>query len=779
MTRRVAITGRGLLSCAGPNLEAARPRLVGGECSLTRIDDPHARQLKARYAGLIRDPAVRQRLEATGGCPFDRHVALALLAAREALRDAHLDPSQLGRRFALIFSTCSGPMLLIEDHYERLLAGQPSDSPEALEARRYHTGARVLAQQLGVQGPVTTVVTACSASSAAIALATDLIRSGVVDAALAGGADAFSVSTLAGFDGLRATSDARCAPFSKPLGLNLGEAAGFVVLEDMEFRDSRGAHCHGEVLGSGMSSDGLHPSAPDPSGRGLALAMQRALADAGLSAGQIAYINAHGTGTEANDKAETKAIRRVFSPPLVPPPISSTKSLIGHTLGAAGVAEIIATLLSAENGTLPTTANFTTPREGCTLDSVTRPDRPWRLPRVFLKNNLAFGGHNTSLILDAHPGAASISRPAPRASIGEVVITGCGWVTSLGVGSQPTLLQRLAADQSGLQPPPFPALSHLLAGFVPEPAVENLDRRLDLRDMDRSSRWATAATLLALRDAGFSERPSALAQLGIYLHLGTGPSWAENEYLTAYLGHDHQVTQLSTFPFIVPSSVTGNVSRALLLAGHNVTLSAGPGAGLAGLLHARAALRTGHTPALLSGAVDELTERILADRWHAGDWRAHRAPPPGEGAVVWLLETAEHARQRGAHPRAILLAAASATELAPPGAAAAPSQSLADLIQEAISQAGVRWADVDGLCLGGCKERITKTVRELAPGRCFARSDLAPATGQLEAAQSLLDLSAAWSTSAARVWLAVYSSPRGQHDAVLLKRVDPQPAPTP
>jgi len=167
----------------------------------------------------------------------------------------------------LIFSTCSGPMLLIEAHYERVIRGNPALTEAELFAKRYYSGAQVLARALGIKGLCTTVVTACSAGTAAIALAADLIRCGLLDAALAGGADSFSVSTLAGFDGLKATSEGRCAPFSKPYGLNLGEAAAFAFLETPEAAQQRGARVCAEVLGSGMSNDAYHCSAPEPAGR--------------------------------------------------------------------------------------------------------------------------------------------------------------------------------------------------------------------------------------------------------------------------------------------------------------------------------------------------------------------------------------------------------------------------------------------------------------------------------------------------------------------------------
>ncbi len=266
MRRRVVITGLGVLSCAGGDVAEFQQNVLRGACCLTRIEDPRAAQLHSRYAGQLHGAGAAKLRTEPGLEGFDRFVHIALVAAREAVAAAGVCPAELGRRMGLIFATCSGPMLLIEQHYERLLRGDGRLSAEQLFAKRYHCGAKVLAHALGVQGLSTTVVTACSASTAAMGLAADLIRCGLLDSALAGGSDALATSTLAGFEGLKATCEGKCAPFSKPLGLNLGEAAGFVFLETPGGARARGASILAELLGSGMSNDAYHCSAPEPAG---------------------------------------------------------------------------------------------------------------------------------------------------------------------------------------------------------------------------------------------------------------------------------------------------------------------------------------------------------------------------------------------------------------------------------------------------------------------------------------------------------------------------------
>ena len=727
MRRGVVITGLGILSCAGANLAEAREKFILGTCSLTPITNPRASRLRAKFAGQLSNFA------ADTNCPpelkiHDRHVHMALVAAREALGAAGVQPEKFGRRMGLIFSTCSGPMLLIEAHYERIIRGQPQLTAEELFAKRYYSGAQILAQTLGIGGICTTVVTACSASTAAIALAADLIHCGMLDFALAGGADSFSVSTLAGFDGLKATSDGKCAPFSKPPGLNLGEAAAFVFLESAESARQRGAQPHATVLGSGMSNDAHHCSAPEPGGRGLAEAMRRALADAGLLPEQISYINAHGTGTEANDKAECKAIRKVFGDRAATVPISSTKSMVGHCLGAAGAVEVIASIVCAEAGVLPPTANFTGPRDGCAVDCVPDAGRKWNDPKIFLSNNSAFGGHNTILALAASEISyfkfqiSNSSLPDP------IYITACGIVSAAGVGLD-ALANAWRNGQSGLRSIELPGIASLLAGRVDEALVEASDRRLNLRSMDRSSKWATVAARLAIRAAQFPEKPAALAELGLFLNLSAGPSWAESEFLTSFLGNDHQVAQLSAFPYIVPSSVAGNVCRALMLSGHNLTLSPGPGGGLLGLGPALAALRCGHLGAILCGAVDELSERILQDNLSAGLLSGENAIPPGEGATVLMLETARNSSLRGVKPLGEIRGFA----------CAAGKRGLEGVVEDALQQAGIGRDRVGAVCYYGPQHLLAR-LHPTWPERVVQAG---PAAGCLEGAQPLLDLALA------------------------------------
>jgi nodulation protein E len=265
-----------------------------------------------------------------------------------------------------------------------------------------NAGAGHISMEFGITGPAFNVSTACSSSNHAIGQAFHMIRSGMAEAAITGGGEApFSLGLLKAWEAMRVISPDTCRPFSKNrLGMILGEGAGMLVLESLDAARSRGARIYGEVVGFGMSADAHHLTAP--SALGAASAIRRALNDAGIAPEQIGYINAHGTGTAANDPTETRAIRDVFGAHADRVPVSSTKSMHGHGLGAAGALEAIATFLALREGYVPPTANYTEPDPECDLDYVPNQARPARVEWA-LSNSFAFGGLNAVLAFRSYP----------------------------------------------------------------------------------------------------------------------------------------------------------------------------------------------------------------------------------------------------------------------------------------------------------------------------------------------------------------------------------------
>ena len=774
MKHRVAITGMGVICSAGASVEEFTESLLRGRSCLYPIDDPRLAGLRAKYAGLVRGFDADRHAVGDAARGMDRFVHFALAAARQALEAAGLEPPELGSGMGLLFATCSGPMRSIERHYERIAAGNPSISSKELYAKKYYSGAQAICRALGIEGLATTVTTACSASAAAVGIAADLIECGMIEAALAGGSDTFSPTTCAGFDGLKATCETFCAPFSTPVGLNLGEGSAFVVLENMERARGRGAPVYGEILGYGMSNDAYHCSAPDPSGKGQALAMQRAFARSGLSPREVPYVNAHGTGTAANDKAETRAVMRVFGEAAQELCMSSTKSITGHCLGAAGCIELIASIVCARRGVFPSTANFAGPREGCAIDCVPEPGRKWRGRRIFMSNSFAFGGNNVSIIAAAEDAAADV-RPG-RTCRADICVTACESVTAAGIGND-RLLEALEKNRRRVSTVSFGAYK-LEAGVVPQFDGSEIDRRLDFRSMDRPSRFAVAAARLALKGAGFRDKPHTMDDLGFFLGLSNTPSEPESEHIEGFFRSNCHLTQVHAFPYIVPNSIAGNVSRALMLRGHNTVVCGGPGTGLVAAGLAAKAIEAGHAEACLAGAVDELSQRIVEDNFLAGVFPPPSpATPAGEGAAMIMLETVEHARTRGAVPRAIVKGMAFYSGAGHGCAHETHRRGLKQCLDKALENACISPSDVGVICCDSSDMKQRAVLESIFGSDAPRIFDVSPVIGQPESALPLCNLAFALGTSTVeprstkKYILASFLSPQGFSGAMIFETI--------
>ncbi len=395
----IAVTGLGCISALGGNVEENWAALSTGRSAIEHLQGFEETDLKVATAAQAKDFVPESHFQAAQLGLLDRHSQLALVAAREAVEDAGLSPEQLEPMAAVVGTGCGGKET-DELTYQRLYRdGKPRVHPFTIPRGMPSAASSQVSMQLGIQGPCFTLASACASANHAIAQAVLMIRAGIVDAAIAGGADApFTYGLLKSWEALRVLSPETCRPFSADRkGLVLGEGAGMVILESLEHAQARGAHIYAILSGIGMSADAAHIT--DPASEGAARAMQAALADASKDPGEIDYINAHGTGTLLNDPSETRAIHAVFGRDAERLLVSSTKSMHGHTLGAAGAIELIATVKALQEGVIPPTANFTAPGEGCDLNYV--PNEPARVScKSAMSNSFAFGGLNAVLVVD-------------------------------------------------------------------------------------------------------------------------------------------------------------------------------------------------------------------------------------------------------------------------------------------------------------------------------------------------------------------------------------------
>ncbi len=453
-------------------------------------------------------------------------------------------------------------------------------------------------------------------------------------------------------------------------------------------------------------------------------------------------------------------------------PVSSTKSIIGHCLGAAGAMETVASILSLSKGFVPPTAHFGERRDGCTLDYVPEVGRRIEGDCTMLKNNFAFGGNNASLVIRVPPDREYA--PPETGKNDSIVITGMGIVSPAGLG--PGALHEAAASASS----PFFAQVNVADGTVraarvPAFDMASLDRRIDIRNMDRSSVLATAATRLALAGGPTGEKQGQRGDIGLFCNLSAGPSWAESEHISSLLRNNFRINQVAAFPYVVPNSVAGNVCRALRLTGHNTTFSFGPGAGLMGIGFALFAIKSGHAHSIVSLSVDELSERILYDS-HAARSTAEDDFVPAEGACALLLETESGARRRGAEVLGTVRSAAYSTDTGNCMEPDSDATVLADTIRSALLEAGITGDDVGVVCCNGENLREAWAVDAVLAGRNVATLDLSAKLGFAEACAPLFTLSYALTNPSLRVppskeyILVVFASPSGVNCATVIQK---------
>jgi nodulation protein E len=399
MTRRVAVTGIGAVSAFGCTFEKFWCGLKDGRSAIRPMTAVPAGSLRFANAAEVPDFEASVYFEEKDASLLDRFAQMAVVAAREAVGAAGLDfTAGLRERSAIVLGSSGGGKLTEDQGFYNLYAkGDPRVAPFTIPRAMPNAAASRVSLEFGITGPVYTVSTACSSANHAIGQAFWMIRNGQAEVALAGGSEApFSLGFLKAWEAMRVVAPDTCRPFSRDRrGLILGEGAAVLVLEPLERARARGATPWGEIAGFGMSSDAHHIT--QPSAQGAAQAMRVALDDTGQGAEAIGYINAHGTGTLANDATETEAIRAVFRGHATKLAVSSTKSMHGHALGAAGALEAAATIGCLRHGVIPPTANFTVPDPACDLDVVPNNARPAAVEWA-ISNSFAFGGLNAVLV---------------------------------------------------------------------------------------------------------------------------------------------------------------------------------------------------------------------------------------------------------------------------------------------------------------------------------------------------------------------------------------------
>ena len=408
LKKRVVVTGMGVVSPVGSGIEKFWKSLVEGKSGIRPITQFDATLFDSRISGDVVDYDPLAHFNSKDARNFSRFIQLALVATKEAVADAKLDiPNLDATRIGVLVGSGIGSIRSAEEEYQKFLDKGPGRiSPFFIPRMIINEASGQVSIMTGAKGPCTCVVTACATGANAIGDAFRMIQYGEVDAMIAGGTEsATTILGVGGFCALKALSKRNDAPekASRPFDLNrdgfvMGEGAGVVILESLEHAKKRGAKIYAEIVGYGRTADAYHTTAPEEGGEGAVRAMEAALKDASLAPEQISYINAHGTSTYLNDKVETIAIKKTFKEYAKKVPISSTKSMTGHLLGAAGAVEFQACVLAIRDNVVPPTINLETPDPECDLDYVPNVARKIKVDAC-LSNSLGFGGHNATLIV--------------------------------------------------------------------------------------------------------------------------------------------------------------------------------------------------------------------------------------------------------------------------------------------------------------------------------------------------------------------------------------------
>ena len=393
--RRVVITGIGAISALGRNAAEFWDALEQGRSGIGPIEGADRSKLRFQNGAEVHGYKPCEHFEPKQADYIDRFAQFCVIAAREAIRDSGIVWTDENREStAIVTGSCVGGQSTEDIGFVDLYMYQkPRVNPLTIPRIMANAGASQISIEYGITGPAFTISTACSSSNHAIGHAFRMVRSGDSDIALTGGSEAiFSMGFLKAWEAMRVVSPDTCRPFSKDrTGMILGEGGAMLVLETLEGALDRGARIYGEIAGFGMSSDASHIT--QPSSSGAARAMRGALKDAGLAPEQVGYINAHGTATQANDPTETAAIKAVFGAHAGKLAVSSTKSMHGHALGAAGALEAVATVLALYHGVLPPTAGYRQADPECDLDVVPNQSRK-SCAEAAVSNSFAFGGLN-------------------------------------------------------------------------------------------------------------------------------------------------------------------------------------------------------------------------------------------------------------------------------------------------------------------------------------------------------------------------------------------------
>lgn len=802
MEKRCVVTGLGMINAIGNTVEESWNNCING---VSGIKEVKSIDTSACYAHLGAESAENFDVDAGEDADkMDRVSLLCVKAAREALADAGIDMSQENPdRVGVIIGSCVGGAISIQKFFT-----EHETNPESTDAGdiiKMPIGAIAsnVAKIAGAKGVVTNVGNACAASTISIEYACDLIRSGVGDVFIVGGSDSFSALAFGGFTALHALDDEPCSPYNKSKGITLGEGAGILIIESYEHAAARQAKVYCDVIGGGISSDAHHITAPRPDSEGQMNAMKWALESAQLKPEDIDYINGHATGTPLNDSTEIQAMQTIFGNN-ENTSVDSTKSMVGHCLGAAGAVEAIYTVKAMTTNTVPPTTRYSEEdlenlkEKAGKLDFITNVKKEREIDYA-MTNNFAFGGNNASVIF-----AKKESKVKEQAD-NKVLVTGIGLVSALG--------NSVEAYKTALKENTDRVEDGSISANVGADDYKNHGIKLAFyRKLDKLSQIQVVSGRSCLKDAGVEVTDDNATDIGIIVGTSDGPATDIIEFHEGLIKHGLQAGSAFIFPNTVYNAAGGYLSINSGIKGINVTVTNGMQAGLQSVCYAYNAVRTGEEKMMLASGVDENTDTMKLLYGKLGYYDNSSSPKPydmsgktfvlGEGSTTLMLESEESAKSRAAKVYAEVAGYGMAHEAVSAGTIDGSGAALDRAIIKACEAAGISVDDIDAVVgFGNGNETVDRTEME-SYGRVFAREipvlsvkdyvgEARAAAAALGAAHAALVLSGELEnnqnayifengkatqktveTASYKYVLAASFAPGGSYSAVVLKKAD-------
>ncbi len=693
------VTGVGILSPIGNDKDevlSSLKSLRDGIGTASKID---VEKFLSRINAEVKDVDFSKRMSADElECFTDPCLKMAIYAAREAIDDCALDIS--GDETAIVVATCNAGMNSQELEYKAMLNIDDAQFSRKEELQgEFFALARTLASTLKIGGSCFVINTACSGSTSALALAQMLVNQGRFKRVIAGGSDAMSIANFAGFSALKVVSTEKTAPFSSPVGLNIGEGAAFWIVESFAEAKARSTNIYGKIIGHATTGDAHHPTQPDPRGDGAYRTMRDAVKFAGVDLVDIACVNAHGSGTSANDKAESKAIAKFIQDKDIV--FTSTKSYHGHCMGATGIIEATCQLIAMNNNFIPPTLHFNELRQGCDIAPLsTFLEKEYD---CFLSANYAFAGNNAGVVVAKERFGRYCTRETKNP---DVVISGVGMVSSLGVGVDENI-ESLVSNKIGIGDiERFACLNK--AGMVNLPPLRSINRRIDFSGMNLISAFSTIASAQALEDAGVKVRRDNSEEIGLIGTVSKGSS--EEAHMLGVFKDPERKGDISCFSNVTANSTAGWVSKALEIKGANITFTSGHNSSLQGVEYAQMLLRGSEANQIVLFSADEIYCQQMRgyrdfDYLRSGEFEDNfylkfsslYQTVLGEGAVAAVLETSESALARGANIYAKVLSSVSTMDGGDFYDANLEGDGLRRAIELALAQASLSASDIDAI----------------------------------------------------------------------------------